>query len=367
MVDIVPNLLFGLREGLGAGLVVSILLAAARVAALAHADDGQAHDGQTRKISAAPIWLGVLGAVMLSGCSAAVLASSTDVASSQVQNAVSGLLSVFAVGLVTAMIFWMRGSTTSLKAQRRGDGARVAPIRAGALTVTAFLAVSREGLQTTLFLWTTARAPGQTAGPLAGIVAGLVAAVVLCWLLYRGAVKLNVAVFFNRAALALIVIAAGMLASGLGNLQDAGLLPGQRWIAFDLAARAPPGVLVGLVDHRGHRPVAEDDRASGCCLDRLPGCGHPGIREGRPPRCSTSHPGPVAAAGGTATVGDSRDTRRDAGPRRRHNDRSASSRKFSIDRGGDRDCDPDRVRAGLDLRHRWNPDVHGRQPVRAGG
>ena len=90
-------------------------------------------------------------------------------------------------------------------------------------------------------MWTAARASGQTAGPLAGAAAGLAAAVVLCWLLYRGAVRLNVGAFFNRTALALIVIAAGVLAYGLGDLQDAGLLPGQRWIAFDLAAHAHPG------------------------------------------------------------------------------------------------------------------------------
>ena len=197
--------------------------------------------GQARKVSGAPIWLGVLGAVMLSGCFAAVLTSSTDVVSSRAQDAVGGLLSVFAVGLVTAMIFWMRRTAAGLTAQLRGDVARAAAIGAAALTITAFLAVGREGLETTLFLWTAARAPGQTAGPLAGAAAGLAAAVVLCWLLYRWAVKLNVGVFFNRTALALIVIAAGVLASGLGGLQDAGLLPGQRWIAFDLTAHAHPG------------------------------------------------------------------------------------------------------------------------------
>jgi high-affinity iron transporter len=246
MGDLVPYLLFGLREGLRAGLVVSILLAAVRMAASAHADDGQGrdgqgHDGQTGKISAAPVWLGVLGAVMLSGSSAAVLASSTGVVPSQVQNAVGGLLSVFAVGLVTAMIFWMRGAAAGLRPRRRGGTFRVAPMRAGVLTLTAFLVVGREGLETTLFLWTAARAPGQTPWALAATVAGLAAAVVLCWLLYRWAVKLSVRVFFNRGALVLIVIAAGMLASGLGGLQDAGLLPGQRWMAFDLAARAHPG------------------------------------------------------------------------------------------------------------------------------
>ena len=56
----------------------------------------------------------------------------------------------------------------------------------------------------------------------------------LCWLLYRRAVRLNVGVFFSRTALALIVIAAGVLSAGLGDLQDAGLLPGQHWVLFDL-------------------------------------------------------------------------------------------------------------------------------------
>ena len=241
MGDLVPNLLFGLREGLGAGLVVSILLAAVRIAALARAGDGQGHDGQAGKMPAGPVWLGVLGAVMLSVSSAAVLISSTGGVPTQAQDAVGGLLSLFAAGLVTSVIFWMRGTAAGLRGRRRGGGtAHVAPMGAGVLTMTAFLVVGREGLETALSLWRAARTPGQTPGALAATVAGLAAAVMLCWLLYRWAVTLKARVFCHRAALALIVIAAGMLASGLGDLQDAGLLWGQRWIAFDLA-RARPG------------------------------------------------------------------------------------------------------------------------------
>ena len=238
--DIFPNLLIGLREGLEAGLIVSILLAAVRKAAPAGADDAGS-DGPASKISTASIWLGVLAAVMLSGSFAAVLTFSTDSLSSRAQQAAGGLLSVLAVGLVTAMIFWMRRTAAGLTAHLRGEVARATAIGAGALTITAFLAVGREGLQTALPLWTAARAPGHTSWPLAGTAAGLAAAVVLCWLLYHRAVRLNVGAFFNRTAVALIVIAAGVLAYGLGDLQDAGLLSGQRWIAFDLTAHAHPG------------------------------------------------------------------------------------------------------------------------------
>ncbi|HEY7277738.1 MAG TPA: FTR1 family protein, partial [Trebonia sp.] len=192
-------------------------------------------------VSTSPIWLGVLGAVTLAGAFAAVLTFSVSVLTSAGQEAVGGLLSVLAVCLVTGMIFWMRRTAASLSAHLRGEVERAAAIGAGALTLTAFLSVGREGLETTLFLWTAAKASGQTVGPLVGAAIGIVAAVVLCWLLYRRAVHLNVGVFFNRTAIALIVIAAGVLAYGLGDLQDAGWLPGHSWVAFDLTAHIDPG------------------------------------------------------------------------------------------------------------------------------
>jgi high-affinity iron transporter len=215
--------------------VVTILLAAVKKTATAQAD----REGEAR-VSTAPIWLGVLGAVTLSGAFAAVLTFSVRVLSSAGQEAVGGLLSVFAVGLVTAMIFWMRRTAATLSSHLRGEVARAAAIGTGALTITAFLSVGREGLETTLFLWTAARASGQTVGPLVGAAIGIAAAVVLCSLLYRRAIHLNVGVFFNRTAIALIVIAAGVLAYGLGDLQDANLLPGHAWIAFDLTAHIDP-------------------------------------------------------------------------------------------------------------------------------
>jgi high-affinity iron transporter len=233
--DSVPNLLIGLREGLEAGLVVTILLAAVRKTAAAEAE----RDGAGR-VSTAPIWLGVLAAISLAGAFAAVLTFSVSVLSSAGQEAVGGLLSVFAVGLVTAMIFWMRRTAATLSAHLRGEVARAAAIGTGALTITAFLSVGREGLETTLFLWTAARASGQTVAPLVGAAIGIAAAVALCWLLYRRAVHLNVGVFFNRTAIALIVIAAGVLAYGLGDLQDANFLPGHAWVAFDLTAHIDP-------------------------------------------------------------------------------------------------------------------------------
>jgi high-affinity iron transporter len=230
--DAVPNFLIGLREGLEAGLVVSILLAALRKTASTGADG--------RRVSSAPVWLGVLGAVMVAGSFAAVLTFSTSELSSRAQEAAEGLLSVLAVGLVTGMVFWMRRAAAGLSAHLRGEVERAVVVGAGALTVTAFLAVGREGLETTLFLWTAVRASGTTAAPLAGAALGLAAAVALCWLLYRQAVRLNVGVFFSRTAIALIVIAGGVLAHGLGDLQEAGLLSGQRWIAFDLTAHVDP-------------------------------------------------------------------------------------------------------------------------------
>jgi high-affinity iron transporter len=218
-VDGLPNLVIGLREGLEIGLVVGILLAAVR---------------RTGK-GPAPIWLGVLAAGLLSLGFGAVLAFSRAELTITAQAVFGGLLSLVAIVLVTWMIFWMRRAARGLSGELREKIGHAAEIGAGALATTAFLAVAREGLETALFLWTTVQASGDTVAPLIGAAVGLTASFLLCWLIVRASVRVNLGVFFSRTAVLLIVIAAGVLAYGVGELQTAGIVPGRNWIAFDLS------------------------------------------------------------------------------------------------------------------------------------
>lgn len=217
--DAVPNFLIGLREGLEAGLIVSILLAAVK------------KSGGSR----VPVWLGALGAASLSVSFGAILTFTTSELSATAREVVAGTLSVLAVLLVTMMIFWMRRTAASLSKGLRADVETAMVLGAGALVLTAFFAVAREGLETTLFLWTAARASGDAVAPAVGAALGLAVAFGICVLLYRQAVRLNLATFFRYTAILLIVVAAGVLAYGLGDLQNAGVLPGRTWVAFDLS------------------------------------------------------------------------------------------------------------------------------------
>jgi high-affinity iron transporter len=224
--DAVPNLLIGLREGLEGGLVVSILLAAVRRSGTG---------GSTR-----PIWLGVLGALVLSLSFGAVLTFSKSALSTHAQEAFGGTLSVIAVVLVTGMIFWMRRTARGLSGELNAKVDTALKLGAGALVAIAFLAVGREGLETALFLWTAVQASGETVAPLIGAAIGVGAAVGVCFLLYRRAIRINLGVFFARTAIALVVIAGGVLAYGIGDLQEAQLLPGRTWLAFDLTNTIAP-------------------------------------------------------------------------------------------------------------------------------
>jgi len=219
--DGLPNLVIGLREGLEIGLVVSILLAAVR-----RADQGR---------GTGPVWLGVLSAALLSLGFGAVLAFSRAELTITAQAVFGGLLSLVAVVLVTWMIFWMRRAARGLSGELRDKVGQALTVGATALAMTAFLAVAREGLETALFLWTTVQASGDTVAPLVGAAVGLAVSFLLCWLIVRASVRVNLGVFFSRTAVLLIVIAAGVLSYGVGELQTAGLVPGRSWLVFDLS------------------------------------------------------------------------------------------------------------------------------------
>jgi len=119
------------------------------------------------------------------------------------------------------------------------------------LTVVAMLAVGREGLETALFLWAateaTSRENGATAAPLLGAALGLLSAVVLGYLIYRGALRINLSRFFSWTGAFLIVVAAGVLAYGVHDLQEARLLPGLNALAFDVSRQIPPSSWYGTL------------------------------------------------------------------------------------------------------------------------
>ncbi|MGW3123182.1 iron uptake transporter permease EfeU [Streptomyces sp. NPDC001107] len=225
--DAFPSFLIGLREGLEAGLIVSIL-----VATLVRAD---------AKSRLPQVWTGVLAAIALSMSFGAVLTFTAASLSATAQEAFGGILSVIAVAFVTAMVFWMRRSARSLTGEIKEKVTGALGMGAGVLVVTSFLAVGREGLETALFLWTTAQAAGESAGPLTGAGIGLVLAAGLCWGLYRRVLKINLTKFFTATGVVLIVIAAGVLGYGLRDLQEGGVLPGKSAYAVDLSGSVDAG------------------------------------------------------------------------------------------------------------------------------
>ncbi|MFE9308792.1 iron uptake transporter permease EfeU [Streptomyces sp. NPDC006706] len=225
--DAFPSFLIGLREGLEGGLIVSIL-----VATLVRA-------GAKSRLS--QVWTGVLAAVALAMSFGAVLTFTAASLSATAQEAFGGALSVVAVAFVTAMVFWMRRSARSLSGEIKEKVTGALGMGAGVLILTSFLAVGREGLETALFLWTTARAAGESVGPLTGAGIGLVLAAGLCWGLYRRVLKINLTKFFTATGAVLIVIAAGVLGYGLRDLQEGGVLPGKAAYAVDLGGTVDAG------------------------------------------------------------------------------------------------------------------------------
>lgn len=237
------NYLIGLREGLEAGLVVGILVAYLTKLG--------------RRDVLPRLWIGIVAAIVISLTIGAILTWGPSTLSFQAQEILGGGLSILAVGLVTWMIFWMGANARSLKGELESklDGA----VSGSALGIVAigFISVGREGIETALFVWASVSSSSAASGSDAweGTVhalLGILSAVVVSYLIFRGFVRIDLGRFFTWTGGFLILVAAGVLSYGIGDLQEAALLPGWGAPLFSLGPILPPtltAVVGGLFNY----------------------------------------------------------------------------------------------------------------------
>jgi high-affinity iron transporter len=221
------SFLIGLREGLEATLVVSIL-----VAFLVKSD---------RRDKLPLVWAGVGLAVALSVGFGALLSFTAANLTFEQQELFEALTSIAATVFVTWMIFWMRGAARTIAGDLRAKLGRALNVGGVAVAVMAFLAVVREGLETSLLFYASAQGAAATALPLIGISLGVLTSIVIGWGIYASAIRINLTTFFTWTGLLLILVAGGILKYGVHDLQEAGILPGLNTLAFDISAVLDPG------------------------------------------------------------------------------------------------------------------------------
>ena len=243
---VLASYLIGLREGLEGTLVVSILVAylvrSGRRPWLRH------------------VWTGVGAALAISlGFGAAL--TYAGVALGARKELFEAITSVVAVGFVTWMIFWMRRTARRLKGELTSRLEEALKLGGVAVVTMAFLTVAREGLETALLFFAAVQGATTEAGPVLGISAGIVTAVVIGYLLYRAAIRINLGRFFTWTGVLLILVAAGIFKYGIHDFQEAGL-PGLNAHAFDISGWYDPGawyaaLLGGMFNVTAQPSVAE--------------------------------------------------------------------------------------------------------------
>ena len=220
------NLLIGLREGLEAAMVVTILAAYLTKSG---------HSKQMRWV-----WAGVAAAIAVTLAVFAIIYYGTKTLTTVGQEIIGGIGSLVAVALVSYMLLWMHGASKNMKAELEGKLEHAIAVGPGSVFVLAFMAVVREGIETALLVFDTF-AYGSSATPALGLSLGIAIAVAVAVAMYFGAIRINLRTFFRVTGILLVIVAAGILRYGLTDLQEAGLLPGLHTLAFDVSHIIAPG------------------------------------------------------------------------------------------------------------------------------
>jgi high-affinity iron transporter len=225
-----PTFVIGLREGVEASLIVGIVAAFLIQ--------------QGRPDALRRMWVGVVAAVVLCLAVGIVLEIVNDNLPQRQQEMLETVIAVVAVAMVSYMIVFMRRHARTIQGDLEARaGAALATGSTTALVLMAFLAVLREGFETSVFLLAAFQASTSRTASGLGALFGIVVAVIIGWLIYRGGKRVNLAKFFTVTGLVLVVVAAGLVSFAAHTAHEAGWLNSGQGRAADLSAIVKPGTV----------------------------------------------------------------------------------------------------------------------------
>ncbi len=245
----IPTFVITLREGVEASLIVGIIAAFL------------VKEG--RQDALRQMWIGVGIAVVLCTAVGVGLNILGEELPQKQQEGLETIVGVVAVATISYMIIWMTRHSRGIKAELEGEAASaLANGSTMALVAMAFLAVLREGFETSVFLLAAFQDASNTTAAGAGAVLGLVAALAIGVGLYRGGVRINLSRFFRVTGLVLVFVAAGLLATAAHTANEAGWISSFQGHAVDLTWLVKPGeisesLLTGMLGLRPTMTIAE--------------------------------------------------------------------------------------------------------------
>ena len=239
MID--PGSLFGgfvtgLREGVEAALIVAIIAGYL------------AHTGEGRRIPR--VLLGAGGAIVVSFVAGLAIFVAVGELESPYEQLLEAATMILATGIVTWMLFWMKRQARGIRSDLHARVDRALD-QGGiwGLTLLAFTAVMREGIETAVFLIgqvSAVRDSGGTGGVLFGALIGLAAAIVVGYLIFVGSRRLDLRLFFRVTGVLLVFIAAGLLSRSVHELIEIGVVTIGTQPAYDVTAILPDGAGIGM-------------------------------------------------------------------------------------------------------------------------
>ena len=196
------------------------------------------------------IYLGVASGIVASIIGALLFNYLAGGFTGRTEEIFEGITMLVGALLLTTMILWMMKQKHIAKELEHKISLKIAETYKLGLFLLVFVAVLREGIETVIFLGAASFV--STNNSVFGALAGIISAIFLGYAIFIGSMKINIKMFFNITSILLILFAAGLVAHGVHEFQEAGAIPTVIEQVWDINPPVNPDGSYPLLHEKGH-------------------------------------------------------------------------------------------------------------------